>query len=150
MGLESYPRLDFVVTVERHVFSGFATFILPMLLIALVSIALLWLDPAAAAAYAGPRVGGTLTLILTTVALQLTLRSRLPNVHHLVLPDYLFYLTIVMLTVSIFQSFAYAHLAVSGKKDAARRLDRTTKAVFPLAFLVLVIAACVAAAARIG
>lgn len=145
-----YPRLDFVVTVDRHVFSGFATFILPMVLIALVSIALLWLDPAAAAAYAGPRVGGTLTLILTTVALQLTLRPRLPNVHHLVLPDYLFYLIIVMLTVSIFQSCAYAHLSVSGKKDTARYLDRTTKIAFPLAFLVLATAVVLASLSRIG
>ncbi|NJN84610.1 MAG: hypothetical protein HC802_21540 [Caldilineaceae bacterium] len=73
----TYPRVDFVLTVERSRLSGISIFILPILLIIVCASSLLWLDIAEAIQYVASRVGGTLTLLLTTVALQLTLESRL-------------------------------------------------------------------------
>ena len=145
-----FSRADFVVTVQYEYFSGFMTYILPLIMLAVVSVPLLWLDPAHGPANVSPRVGGTLTLILTSVALQLTLRSRLPNVHYLLLTDYLFYLTLFMLTVSICLSCAYIHALQGGHKEAARRFDHRVKIGYPVAFLVLGIAAVLTSAMRTG
>lgn len=145
-----YPRVDFVMTVKREAFSGFITFILPLIMLALVSIPLLWLDPASGPPYGSPRVGGAVTLILTSVALQLTLRSRLPSVHYLVLMDYLFYLTLVMLTLSTVLTCYYVYLVTHDRKDAGRRLDRFIKVAYPVGFVALGGLAVLASAAGIG
>lgn len=145
-----YSRVDFVLTIDNDPFSGFITFVLPLIMLCLVSIPLHWLDPVTSPPTSSPRVGGAVTLILTSVALQLTLRSRLPNVHYLVLTDYLFYMTLLLLTVSVYISCIYIYFGLGGRKDLARRIDAGAKIGYPAAFVVLTGAAFLAGFARLG
>lgn len=132
-----YPRLDFVLNVRQDPVEGFVTYILPILLIGLVSVALLFLDAAQNPSYSGPRVGGTLTLILTTVALELTLQKSLPAVHYSILPKLLLNLTVIMLTLSVMQSCAQIWLYHNGHQARSIWVDQFWRIVYPLAFALL-------------
>ncbi|MFZ4506069.1 MAG: hypothetical protein ACOYON_00040 [Fimbriimonas sp.] len=140
----SYSRVDFVVDVQRDIPSGVAITILPILLIWICSTALLWIDSGEFTSYAGPRIGGLVTLLLTSVALQLTLETRLPSVHYLTAPNLLFYETILLLTSGICLSVVYMHLYHRVSKEKARLFDRRLRfgyPIFAVVFLVVALAA---------
>jgi hypothetical protein len=134
-----FPRVDFVLTVQRNLVSGLSIFLLPVLLIWLCAFSLHWLDAAQFNSYGSPRIGGMLTLLLTTVALQLTWESRLPSVHYLTLPNVLIYVTILLLTLSISLSVVYIHYYHSRSKEQARTFDRVARRAYPaLAVLTMI------------
>jgi hypothetical protein len=136
-----YPRVDFVLTVQRDLVSGLSIFLLPVLLIWLCAFSLLWLDAAQFNSYGSPRIGGMLTLLLTTVALQLTWESRLPSVHYLTLPNVLIYVTILLLTLSISLSVVYIHYYQNRSKEQARTFDRLARWAYPALAALAVIGA---------
>ncbi len=126
-----FSRADFVLTVQRSLLSGLSIYILPILLIWVCAFSLLWLDIAEVNSYIAPRISGTLTLLLTTVALQLTLESRLPSVHYLTLTNVLVYITIFLLTLSISFSVAYLNYYQRRSKEQARLFNRTVRWALP-------------------
>ena len=128
----TYSRIDFLLKVQRDLASGVAITILPILLIWVCSSALLWIDAAEFNSYAGPRIGGLLTLLLTSVALQLTLETRLPSVHYLTAPNILFYETILLLTSGICLSVVYIHRYHRVSKEKAREFDRVLRLAYPV------------------
>lgn len=136
-----YPRVDFVLTVQRNLGSGLSIFLLPVLLIWICAFSLLWLDAAQFNSYGSPRIGGMLTLLLTTVALQLTWEARLPSVHYLTLPNVLIYVTILLLTLSISLSVLYIHVYHNRSKEQARTFDRLARWAYPALALLAVIGA---------
>lgn len=131
-----YARADFVLTVLRSPLSGLSIYILPILLIWVCAFSLLWLDIAEVNPFVASRIGGTLTLLLTTVAFQLTLESRLPSVHYLTLTSLLVYLTILLLALSISFSVLYLNYYRQAKEQA-RAFNRTIRWAIP-AFAILV------------
>lgn len=131
-----FSRADFVLTVQRSSLSGLSIYLLPILLIWVCSFSLLWLDIAEVNPFVASRIGGTLTLLLTTVAFQLTLEARLPSVHYLTLTSLLVYLTILLLALSISFSVAYLNYFRQAK-EPARAFNRTVRWALP-AFALLV------------
>lgn len=138
-----FSRADFVLSVQRDTLSGISIYLLPILLIWICSFSLLWLDAAEFNSYASPRIGGMLTLLLTTVALQLTLESRLPSVHYLTLPNVLIYVTIFLMTLNICLTVTYIHTYHRQSKERARRIDRTARWVYPILAIAAVVCALV-------
>lgn len=142
----AYAAADFVVRVRRDPGSSLSSFLLPPLLIVLVSLALLWLDAATHTSYCGPRIGGVITLILTTVALQLTLESKTPSVHYRTLLDNVYMGVIAMLTLNVALTVAYIAVFHTRSKAAAGVLDRRLKVGYPLVIVAVALAAFAAAA----
>lgn len=127
-----YSLLECSIIARRDLLSGFGFSILPILLIWVIASALLWIDAAQFTSYGSPRIGGQITLLLTTVALQLTFENRLPGVLYLTVPEILSYTTMVLLTLGIIFSVAYIYVYHSVSKEAARRLDHWIRRAFPL------------------
>ncbi len=134
-----YSRVDFVLAVQRNLLSGIAIFLLPILLIWICLFGLLWLDLAEFNAGASPRIGEMLTLLLTAVALQLTLESRLPTVHYLTLPPLLIYATLLLVTIGISISVFHVHHYHRHSKEQALAFGRVARWALPaLAFLITI------------
>lgn len=127
-----YSLLEFTILARRDPLSGFGFSILPILLIWVIASALLWIDAAQFTSYGSPRIGGLLTLLLTTVALQLTFENRLPGVHYLTVPEILSYVTMVLLTGGIILSIAFVYVYHSVSKEGAKTLDHRVRRVFPV------------------
>lgn len=132
-----FSRVDFVLALQRNLLSGIAIFLLPILLIWICLFSLLWLDLAEFNAGASSRIGEMLTLLLTSVALQLTLESRLPTVHYLTLPPLLIYVTLLLVTLGISFSVFYMHYYHRRSKEQALAFGRAARWALP-AFAVLV------------
>lgn len=130
----SMDRALFSIQVERRAASGFVIFILPLILIAAVSCAIVWLDAASHPSYSGPRVGGTITLMLTTVAFQLSLETKLPSVDYIILVQWIIWLTMIMLTSSITFSCAQIWLFHNQRPSLSKRLDALWRVGYPVGF----------------
>lgn len=132
-----YPQIDVSIRVEHDFLDGVHKVLLPLLVIALASWGLLWLNPTVQPAFSSPRIGGTTTLILTTIALKFVLGRELPVVHYLTLADALFNVTIVMLTVSLLASCMVAAVFTEKGADRAGALNRRVRRLYPFVYIVL-------------
>ncbi|MAO50270.1 MAG: hypothetical protein CML16_05255 [Pusillimonas sp.] len=130
-----YPQIDLDIRVEHDFLDGVHKVLLPLIVIALASWGLLWLNPTVQPAFSSPRIGGTTTLILTTIAMKFVLGRELPVVHYLTLADVLFNVTIVMLTIGLLTSCLVVALFTARGADAARPLNRAITQFYPLAYI---------------
>jgi len=134
-----YPQIDIDIRVEHDFLDGVHKVLLPLIVIALASWGLLWLNPTVQPAFSSPRIGGTTTLILTTIALKFVLGRELPVVHYLTLADVLFNVTIIMLTISLLTSCLVAAVFTERGADSARSLNRVIGRLYPLIYVVLLV-----------
>lgn len=133
-----YSQIHFQVKLEHDsVQSGALTIFIPLFVIFLASCALLWLDPGKVASYSSPRLGGTLTLILTTIALKFSLSKQIPTLHYLTMTDLVMIVTISMLVVSLICSATYIWLFTEKSQAFAVKFNRAVRVFYPLVFLVV-------------
>lgn len=136
---QQYPQIDLQILVEHDFVDGVHKILLPLIVIALASWALLWMDLMRQTSYASPRVGGMVTLILTTIALKFMLGRELPVVHYLTLSDVLFNATIIMLSMALLSSCVVAALFTEFSADKARRFNVVLRRVYPLLYLLVIL-----------
>lgn len=135
----AFAQIDLDIMVDYDVHDGIQKILLPLIVIALVSWGLLWIDLTFQAAYTSPRIGGTTTLILTTIALKFVLNRELPVVHYFTLSDVLFNTTIIMLSISLLASCLIVGLLVEGKLESAKRINLLVRRYFAVAYILLLL-----------
>jgi hypothetical protein len=132
----NYSQIHFQVKLEHESFqSGTLLIFIPLLAVFLASSALLWIDPGVTASYSSPRLGGTVTLILTTIALKFSLSKQLPSVEYLTLADLLIMVTIGMLIVSLLSSCFYIWLYAEKSRELATRFNKAARIIYPILFV---------------
>lgn len=132
----SYSQIHFQVRLDHESFqSGTLLIFVPLFAVFLTSSALLWLDPGATASYSSPRLGGTLTLILTTIALKFSLSKQLPSVEYLTMADLLIMTTVGMLVVSLLSSCLYIWLYTEKSRELAIRFNKAIRTFYPILFI---------------
>lgn len=132
----NYSQIHFQVKLEHESFqSGTLLIFIPLLAVFLTSSALLWIDPGVTASYSSPRLGGTVTLILTTIALKFSLSKQLPSVEYLTLADLLVMVTIGMLVVSLLSSCFYIWLYAEKSRELATRFNKAARIIYPILFV---------------
>lgn len=136
---QHFPQLDLQIVVEHDFVDGLHKILLPLFVIALVSWALLWLDLMRQASFASPRVGGLVTLILTTIALKFMLGRDLPVVHYLTLSDVLFNGTIIMLSIALIASCVVGALSTEFSAECARRFNVALRRTYPLVYMLVMV-----------
>ena len=135
-----YSQIHFKVKLRHEsIQSGAFTIFIPLLVIFLASCALLWLDPGKVASYSSPRLGGTLTLILTTIALKFSLAKQVPTLHYVTLTDLMMMITISMLVVSLISSSFYLWLYTEKTQSVAIKFNRTARVFYPVLFVSVVV-----------
>ena len=107
----------------------------PLFAVFLTSSALPWLDPGATASYSSPRLGGTLTLILTTIALKFSLSKQLPSVEYLTMVDLIIMTTVGMLVISLLSSCFYIWLYTERSRELAIRFNKVVRIFYPILFI---------------
>jgi len=131
-------RLDHE-SIESGSYYVALTIFVPLLAIFVASSALLWIDPGAATSHSSPRLGGTLTLILTTIALKFSLTKQIPSLHYLTMTDLLILITIIMLVVSLISSCLYIWLYTEKSQTLATKFNRTFRVLYPILFVSVVV-----------
>jgi len=132
----NYSQIHFQVKLDHESFySGTILIFVPLLAVFLASSALLWLDPGATASYSSPRLGGTLTLILTTIALKFSLAKQIPSFGYLTLVDVLIMVTVIMLVASLLSSCLYIWLYAEKSRELATKFNRAARVLYPILFI---------------
>lgn len=136
---QQYPQIDLQILVEHDFVDGVHKILLPLIVIAFASWGLLWVDLMRQTSYASPRIGGMVTLILTTIALKFMMGRELPVVHYLTLSDVLFNATIIMLSMALLASCAVAALFTEFSAVTARRFNIALRRVYPLLYVLVIL-----------
>ena len=136
---QRFPQIDLQIAVEHDFVDGLHKIFLPLTVIALASWGLLWLNIVSQSSYASPRIGGMVTLILTTIALKFVLNRDLPVVHYLTLSDVLFNGTIVMLSLALLSSCVVAALYTEYDAQRAQRFNVSVRRIYPLLYLIVML-----------
>jgi len=125
-------RFDYVFTAKRHLSYYVWKVIGPLILIVLMSWAVFYIDPA----QIGPQLGLAATSILTLIAFLFSLGNILPPISYLTRMDYFVYASLALVFLAFIEALASGFLAAHGKHELAKRFDRISRWVFPLAFAV--------------
>lgn len=134
---QRFPQIDLQIVVEHDFVDGVHKILLPLFVIALASWGLLWADLMRQTSFASPRIGGMVTLILTTIALKFMLGHELPVVHYLTLSDVLFNGTIIMLSLALLASCVVAALFTEYGVEKARRFNVALRRIYPVLYVVV-------------
>jgi hypothetical protein len=103
----------------------------PLIVIFIATSCLLWLDHA----HSGPRLEGTIALILTTVALKYALSEEIPSLHYMTMTDLLMIETIILILVSFVLSVIYFWLYEERSQLVADKFNQIVRLFYPIAFV---------------
>ena len=92
-----------------------------------------WIDPQAVA----PRISVSVTSMLTLVAYRFLLGGDLPKISYLTRLDYFLLGTTIVVFLSLIEVTWTSTLSSRGKAEAARRIDRCSRWVFPAVFFTM-------------
>ena len=130
---QSYARFDYEIEVIRqHRYYVWKVFV-PLCVIVFASWAVFWIDPTQLAVQTGI---GT-AMLLTVVAFLLSLQNVIPKINFLTRLDIFVYSSLMFVFLAFGESLTTCTLAAQGREPLARRFDRWSRLIFPLAFAAL-------------
>ena len=142
-GANAFPQISLQIEVAHDFIDGVHKILLPLVIIALSSWGLMWINFTVQPAFSSPRIAGIVTLILTTIALKFVLNRELPVVHYLTFSDVLFNTTIVMLSFGMLSSCVVASLFTDFSVPRAQGLHRWLRRIYPVLYVVVLTVSCV-------
>ena len=132
-GVPAIASYFFEIDVRRMFGYYLYKIILPLFLIVAMSWLVFWID----ADLAGPQISIAVTSMLTLIAYRFMVSGMLPRIPYLTRMDYftsgstiLIFLTLVVATMTVM-------ITKRGRLDRAQAMDRYSRVIFPLAFIVL-------------
>jgi len=128
------PQYDFTITAHR--ITGFYLWkvILPLCLIVAMSWCVFWISPE----LYGPQIGLSATSMLTLIAFIFATTNMVPELGYFTLLDLFIGGSTILVFVALLESLTVTYLVSGDRKKLARRIDVTSRAAFPLAFLLLI------------
>jgi hypothetical protein len=125
----------FVFSFEAQRLSGYFILkvIVPLVLIVGMSWIAFWIDPRES----GPQISVGVTSMLTLIAYRFMIGRELPKVSYLTRLDLLVLLSTLLVSLALLEAVTTAVLARTDRIDRARWLDRTSRVVFPVLFVLL-------------
>jgi hypothetical protein len=129
----SRPMLTYYIKAERNTEYYLLTMFLPMTMIIFMAWSVYWLQPDIIPA----RIGISTASIFSFVAFGLSIRSRIPEVSYMTLAD----VFVTGCTLLVFTALAItvwgSRLANAGHMDAALRVNRIARPVYPLLYVLI-------------
>ena len=129
------PRFDYEFVAHRHLNYYWWKVVAPLALIMALSWAVFWIDPS----QVGAQIGVSGTSILTLIAFLLRLESFLPPVSYLTQMDSFIFLSLALVFLAYVEALISTSFALQGEKEFAMRLDRWSRVIQPVAFLLIVV-----------
>ncbi|WP_397589675.1 hypothetical protein [Sphingorhabdus sp.] len=125
-----YSQIHFKVKLDHEsIQAGALMIFVPLIVIFIATSCLLWLDHA----HSGPRLEGTIALILTTVALKYALSEEIPSLRYMTMTDLLMIETIVLILVSFVLSVIYFWLHEERSQLVADKFNQIVRVFYPIA-----------------
>ncbi len=120
----------FTITLERNAGFYIWKLLVPLLIITTASWVGFWRKPSVA-----PRVNMTFSSMLTVVAYNFVVGNSLPRIAYLTRLDTIFILTYAFIALAVVESIVASYWDDHGRGEAALRLDRYARVLFPLTYL---------------
>jgi len=131
---ESFPMLSYEWEVRRKLGYYIWKVIIPLAMVVMMSWVVFWLDPK----QAGPQIGIAATSILTLIAYRFTLGFLVPRLSYLTRLDFFITGASMLVFAALLEALATVSLAEE-RPALARRIDVTSRWLFPLAFVVVTV-----------
>jgi hypothetical protein len=126
-----YSQIHFNVKLNHETIQAGALMIfVPLFVIFIAASCLLWLHTT----YSGPRIQGTIALILTTVALKYSLSEEIPSLRYMTMTDLLMIETIILILVSLVLSVIHLWLYEERSQLVADKFNQIVRVFYPIAF----------------
>ena len=129
---EPFSRLTLTIDIRRKVGFYLWKVLLPLVIIVALSWSVFWMSDERF----GVRVRTSATGILTVVAYQFVAGQDLPRVGYLTLIDKVMVVSFLLLAITVLESYVVSRFPAEDRAGAAR-VDRTSRWLFPLAYVVL-------------
>jgi hypothetical protein len=127
----------FTVSVGGKRFIGYyvVQMLIPLILIIGMSWIVFWVDPTVIPT----RMSVSVTTVLTLIAYRFMIGGLVPKLPYLTLMDYLLLGATVLVAAALVAATAAAYLVRQDRGEAAERLDRIARPVFPLCFVLVLV-----------
>lgn len=133
-GRERFSRLVTTIQLRRRSWQFVWQMLFPLLVIVSMIWSIFWIDGTSLA----ERLNVSFIGVLTIVAYQFVVIEHMPRMSYLTFTDVLLLVSFVAMAATIPQSLAVHALVRRGAEGRARRIDRTCRWAFPLAYLLMV------------
>ena len=108
------------------------TIIIPLVMIVVMSWAVFWIDPK----QSGTQMSVAMTTMLTLIAFRFAVVASLPNISYLTRMDIIILSSTILVFASLIEVVVTSVLALSDKLIIARLLDKISRWIFPLIFII--------------
>jgi hypothetical protein len=131
----SLSRLIFSFNADRNTHYYLWKVIVPMMLIVFMSWSVFWIPPD----QLGPKLGLSVTSMLTLIAYRFALSNLTPKVDYLTRFDKFAFAATLLIFLALVVTVATGSLSARGNDALAKRLDSYSRFVFPAAFIIVTI-----------
>ncbi len=108
------------------------TIIIPLVMIVMMSWAVFWIDPK----QSGTQMSVAMTTMLTLIAFRFAVAASLPNISYLTRMDIVILSSTILVFASLLEVVITSVLSLSNKLELARRVDKVSRWVFPIVFII--------------
>lgn len=130
-----FPEIVVSIDIQHKPQYIIFNFFIPLFVIFVAAAAVTWIDPTKTPASASPRLGGTLTLILTTIALKLSLVKEIPALNYITLTDAVFGVTVFALLLSLITSCMSMYLNEKKQEILSKQINATFRQIYPFLYV---------------
>ncbi len=123
-------RFDLNISAERIKAYYLWKVILPLCLIVAMSWCVFWINPA----LYGPQIGLSATSMLTLIAFIFATTNMVPRLAYLTLLDRFIVGSTILVFLALVESLTTIYLVSQEKEELARRIDKFSRLIFPIAF----------------
>ena len=129
------PGVVFEFEAERLVTFYLVKVLIPLVMIVLMSLVVLFIDPA----NSGSRLSIAITAILTLIAYRFLLGSLLPKISYLTHMDYFIFGSMFLVFAVLIEACAAARLVSAERVETANKLDYWSRWVFVIFFSLILL-----------
>lgn len=133
----SVPSIKLVYEIQRQSGYYLLLFVIPLVLIIMMSWNAFWLDPSLSSS----QVSIATTSMLTLIAYRFVVVGNLPKISYMTKMDVFILGSSILIFLTLLESSVTASLHAKGKKEIAAKMDRTSRWLFPIFYLLVAVLA---------
>lgn len=132
---ETAEGFVFRIRAERLYHHYLIKFIIPLILIVMMSWVVFWIDPEES----GSQLSVAVTAALTLIAYHIALASKLPDIHYLTRMDMFLFGSTLLVFSALLEVVITSRMASVGRLRRARWLDWVCRLLFPVGYLCIAV-----------
>ncbi len=124
-------QLIFTFDASRIYTHYLVKFVVPLILIVMMSWVVFWIDPLES----GSQLSVSVTVVLTLIAYHIALTNKLPDIPYLTAMDLFLFCSTLLVFASLIEVVITSRYANSNRVELARRIDLICRVAFPALYL---------------